>query len=87
MAQPLDIIRHARLTEKAMRLAETNNELVFVVDPRATKPQIKRAIEKEFGVKVERVNTMRDPKGRKKAFVKLAKEHSALDLATKLGMI
>ena len=66
---------------------ENENKIVFIVDIRANKKQIKMEVEKLFGVKVEKVNTLITPDGRKKAFVKLAPEYSALELATKLGIL
>jgi large subunit ribosomal protein L23 len=54
---PEDIILKPVFTEKAYKLAE-KKKFVFVVRLDATKPQIKRAVEKMFGVKVKKVNTM-----------------------------
>jgi large subunit ribosomal protein L23 len=54
---PEDIILRPVFTEKAYKLAE-KKKFVFLVPLDATKPQIKRAIEKIFGVKVKKVNTM-----------------------------
>jgi large subunit ribosomal protein L23 len=54
---PEDIILKPVFTEKAYKLAE-KKKFVFVVRLDATKPQIKRAVEKIFGVKVKKVNTM-----------------------------
>ena len=53
-----EIIRTARLTEKGSRQGEKLNQYTVVADPRANKPQIKRAVEELFRVKVLRVNTM-----------------------------
>ena len=39
------IIHHPLSTEKSIRLMESDNMLVFIVDKKATKPQIKKAIE------------------------------------------
>ncbi|MHA1627280.1 MAG: 50S ribosomal protein L23, partial [Candidatus Asgardarchaeia archaeon] len=47
---------------------------------------IKWAVEKLYNVKVEKVNTLITPDGRKKAYVKLSKEYSAIDLGTRLGL-
>lgn len=63
------------------------NALVFMVDRRATKPEIKQAFEKLYDVKVAKVNTLITPQGEKKAFIKLTQEFSALDLATEVGII
>ena len=61
--------------------------MTFIVDRRASKNEIKREVERIFNVKVERVNTMITPKGKKKAIVKLTKEYKAMDVATKLGVL
>jgi large subunit ribosomal protein L23 len=55
---PADILIRPILTEKAVRLNEDYNKLVFEVHPKATKPEIKKAVEILFGVKVKKVNTM-----------------------------
>lgn len=52
-----DVIRSPIITEKATALSE-HNQVVFRVALRATKPQIKEAVEKLFDVKVKRVNTL-----------------------------
>tara|TARA_R110002049_G_scaffold67855_3_gene176018 strand:- start:698 stop:982 length:285 start_codon:yes stop_codon:yes gene_type:complete len=51
------VIKTIRLSEKATLLGDTNNEYVFVVDPKANKLEIKQAVEKVFGKKVEAVRT------------------------------
>ena len=53
-----EIIRTARLTEKGTRQGEKHNQFTVVANPRASKPQIKRAVEELFKVKVLRVNTL-----------------------------
>ena len=53
-----DIIKTARLTEKGTRQGAKNNQYNLVADRRATKPQIKKAVEELFKVKVTRVNTL-----------------------------
>jgi large subunit ribosomal protein L23 len=54
------------ITEKSTKLSE-HNQVVFRVPGTATKPEIKRAIEELFKVKVKSVNTM-VTKGKKKMF-------------------
>ncbi|GJD44774.1 50S ribosomal protein L23 [Methylobacterium sp. E-041] len=61
-----DIIVSPVITEKATNLTE-QNKVVFRVAPKATKPQIKEAVEKLFDVKVTAVNTL-VTKGKKKIF-------------------
>jgi large subunit ribosomal protein L23 len=80
------IIKKPLITEKTFDLIEKENKLVFIVNRRANKNQIKRAIEKLHSVKVIKVNTMITPKGEKKAFVKLHPEYSAQDIAIDLGI-
>ena len=52
-----DIVLAPHITEKSTMLSETNS-VVFKVAPRATKPEIKAAIEALFGVTVTNVNTI-----------------------------
>ncbi len=61
-----DVIVSPVITEKATNLTE-QNKVVFRVAPKATKPQIKEAVEKLFDVKVTGVNTL-VTKGKKKFF-------------------
>jgi len=74
-------------TEKATRLMESENKLVFIVDKKATKKSIKEAIEKMFETKVKHVNTMVGPDAKKKAYVTFSDNTPAIDLATKLGLM
>lgn len=53
-----EIVKTARLSEKGTRQTEKYNQYTFIVDKRANKYQIKKAIEELFKVKVEKVNTM-----------------------------
>lgn len=52
-----DVIKRPVITEKTRDLAETG-QFVFAVAPKATKTDIRRAVEKLFDVNVKRVNTM-----------------------------
>ena len=80
-----DIIFAPVITEKSEKMKE-QGKYAFKVDAKATKPQIKKAIESIFNVKVEKINTLNShPKKKrvgkytgmsnkyKKAIVKLAK--------------
>ena len=87
LKDPFKVLKYPYLTEKAMRLAEKENKITFIVDRRANKKQIKEVVEKLFEVKVEKVNTLITPKGEKKAYIKLKKEYKAQDLITKFGLI
>ncbi len=54
----MDILVKPLVTEKMTAQAERFNRYGFVVDRRATKPQIKKAVESLYDVTVESVNTM-----------------------------
>lgn len=53
----MEILIKPIITEKMTSLAEKLNRYGFVVDKSANKLQIKQAVEKTYGVKVESVNT------------------------------
>lgn len=84
---PYDIISYPLMTEVASRLLETENKLVFIVNLKSTKPKIRRAVEELYDVRVQRVNVLITPKGKKKAFVKLHPDFKAVDVAIRLGII
>ncbi|MCA1927531.1 MAG: 50S ribosomal protein L23 [Calditerrivibrio sp.] len=62
-----DVIKRPLITEKAVDLKEKENHVLFEVDARANKIQIKEAVEKLFNVKVLDVRTM-SVKGKTKRF-------------------
>ncbi|KAF4011598.1 hypothetical protein G4228_002973 [Cervus hanglu yarkandensis] len=64
-----------------------NNTLVFIVDVKANKHQIKQAVKKLYDIDVAKVNTLIRPDGEKKAYVRLAPDYDALDVANKIGII
>jgi large subunit ribosomal protein L23 len=53
-----DIVKTVRLTEKGTRQGEKFNQYTVVADRRATKPQIRAAVQELFKVKVVSVNTL-----------------------------
>jgi len=84
---PWSILLYPLLTEKAIGKIETENKIIFIVDRKANKRQIKWAAERALNVKVVEVNTLIDRKGRKKAWIKLSKEYPATEIATRFGML
>ena len=74
------------MTEDAISLIEAENKLVFVVSLKAGKSSIRQSIEEIYKVKVEKVNVSISNKGLKKAYIKLAPEFKASDVAIKLGI-
>ncbi len=87
MKDPYSIIKHPLATEKAVRLMESENKLIFVVKLKSTKPEIKKALEEIFKVKVLKVNTLITSEGKKRAYVKLSQETPAIDIATQMGIL
>ena len=82
-----EIIKYPLSTEKSIRLMEAENKLIFVVDKKATKAEIKKEIEVLFKAKVAGVKTLISNKGEKRAYVKFALDTPAIDIATNLGLI
>ncbi|ELT98756.1 hypothetical protein CAPTEDRAFT_158372 [Capitella teleta] len=81
------IIKYPLTTESAMKKIEDNNTLVFIVHQKANKPQIRMAVKKLYSIDVSKVNTLNRPDGEKKAYVRLAPDYDALDVANKIGII
>ncbi|CAH1100165.1 unnamed protein product [Psylliodes chrysocephalus] len=82
-----NIIKFPLTTEAAMKKIEDNNTLVFLVHTRANKHHIKAAVKKLYDINVAKVNTLIRPDGKKKAYVRLARDYDALDVANKIGII
>jgi len=83
---PYQIIKHPLSTEKSIRLMESENKMVFVVDMKANAREIKKSVEEIFNAKVSKVNTF-IVNGQKRAYVKFSLEKPAIDIATQLGLI
>ncbi len=80
-------IKYPLATEKSIRLMESENKLIFVVEIKSTKEQIKEEIETIFKVKVDKVNTLVGPDAVKRAYVKFSKDYPAIDIATEMGLM
>jgi len=81
-----DIVLYPLISEDAVTLIEAENKLTFIVNLKAGKNDVKRAVEGLYAVKVAEVNVLVTPEGEKKAYVKLEPEFKAADLAVKLGI-
>ena len=86
MSRRGSIVKRVLISEAAVSLVEKENKIIFIVDVKARKNEIKRAVEELYEVGVDKVNVQITPKGEKKAYVKLKPEYSAADLAVKLGI-
>jgi large subunit ribosomal protein L23 len=87
MKDPQKVLLYPQATEKAVKLIESENKLVFIVANDANRTDVKRAVETLFEVKVDNVKVGITPDGRKRAYVRLAPEFKADEIAAKLGMI
>jgi len=87
-----DLIKRPVITEQSTAMME-ERKYVFVVDKRANKTEVRQAVEKIFGVKVEKVNTMVVPAKKKrvgrsvgytsewkKAIVKLTEDSKPIEI-------
>ena len=74
------------VTEKAVRLIEAENALVFETDRRKTKKDIKKELEDVLKIKITKINSL-VKHNKKYAYVKIDKKTPAIDIATKLGLI
>ena len=81
------IVKHPLSTEKSIRLMESENKLIFVVNKKSTKRQIKADIEELFKAKVIKVNSFITHAGEKRAYVQFAMDTPAVDIATQLGLM
>lgn len=81
------VIKYPLATESAMRKIEDANTIVYIVDIRANKNQIKSVVKELYNVEVAKVNTLITPAGEKKAFVKLTADYDALEVSNKIGIV
>ena len=84
---PYDIIKYPLSTEKSIRLMESENKLIFVVNNKSTKKEIKKAIEDMFKVQVDSINTLVNVEGEKRAYIKFSAKNPAIDIATQMGLM
>jgi large subunit ribosomal protein L23 len=84
---PYAVILYPLMTESASIMVEKENKLVFMVSLKASKTDIRKAMEELYEVKVEDINTQITPQGEKKAFIKLHPDFKATDVAIKLGIL
>jgi len=79
------ILLHAYVTEKSMDEMERMNKLEFMVDRRATRADVRRAVEEIYQCRVAKVNTKIVRSG-KIATVRLAEGFSAEDIGGRAGV-
>lgn len=81
-----NVIEHPIMTEKAMDLMEEENTLQYIVALDAAKPEIEAAIEEQFDITLDSVNTMVTPQGTKKATVRLSEADDAEEVISRIGV-
>jgi len=81
------VIKYPMMTERSVNMIETENKLTFIVDLKATKDDVKAAVQELYEVEASQVNTLITNEGEKKAFVKLKDEYDASDVAIRLGIL
>jgi large subunit ribosomal protein L23 len=82
-----EVVLYPLMTESASLMVEKDNKLIFIVNPKSGKSDVKRAVEELYDVRVVRVTVQMTPRGEKKAFVKLDDAFKASDVAIKLGIL
>jgi len=80
------VIGYPFVSEKATILLEEQGKLQMIVDVRATKQDIKRAIESMYEFEVKAVNTMLTPDGKKKAIITFERSDAAHEIASRIGV-
>lgn len=84
---PYDVILYPLMTESSSLMVEKENKLVFMVNLKANKSDVKKAVERLYEVRVEDINVLITSTGEKKAFVKLHPDYKAVDIAIRLGIL
>ena len=84
---PYKVLDFVLMTEKCVRIIESENKLTFIVNRGASKDEIRRSFQEIFKLNVAGVNVVNDQKNRKKAFIKLKDHGAAGELAVRLGII
>ena len=79
-------LKHPLVTEKAMDEMDFENKLLFICDADAAKPEIREAVETQFDVVVDSVNTQGTMSGEKKATVLLSEDDDAQEVASRIGV-
>ncbi|KAL2246824.1 UNVERIFIED_CONTAM: 60S ribosomal protein L23a [Sesamum indicum] len=83
----LPVIRYPLATDSATKAILENNTLVFIVDKRADKKNIKDAFKNMLKTRAKKVNTLIMSDGTKKAYITLGPDCKALDVAKKIKVL
>ncbi|PWA54923.1 ribosomal protein L25/L23 [Artemisia annua] len=81
------VLKYPIVTEAAIKLISQENTLVFMVDVRADKKDIRNAFENMLKIKTKKINTLINHDGTKKAFIQLSADNQAATVAKKLKIL
>ncbi|OYT53459.1 MAG: 50S ribosomal protein L23 [Candidatus Altiarchaeales archaeon ex4484_2] len=82
-----EIILYPLMGEKATLLRERENKLTFIVNSKANRSDVKKAVEDLYDVGVLKTNIMWTTEGKKKAHVRLSPEYNAEEIASHFGVL
>jgi large subunit ribosomal protein L23Ae len=80
-------IKYPLTTESIVKKIQRGNTIVFIVNSKANKKSISKAIKNLYKASPVKINTLIQSNGEKKAFIKLTSDCDALDVANKVGFI
>ena len=81
------VLKHIIPSEKATLMIDSENKVMFIVNLKANKHDIKREVEQVFETPVKSVRTIISFKGEKKAIVEFEEEGKAKEVGTSLGIL
>ena len=80
------VLEHPLVTEKAMNEMDFDNKIQFIAHIDAAKPEIRDAVETQYDVTVDSINTQITPHGTKKATLTLSDDDDATEVASRIGV-
>jgi large subunit ribosomal protein L23 len=83
----MPLVSYPLTTERAVSAIERENKLTFIVALNATKTQLKKEVEGEFGEKISKITTMISSDGRKKAIVRFSRPGAAAEVGARLKIL
>ncbi|KAK9054152.1 hypothetical protein SSX86_025229 [Deinandra increscens subsp. villosa] len=81
------VLKYPLVTEAAIQSIIKENTLVFMVDIRANKKDIRNAFENMLKIKTKKINTLINYDGTKKAYIQLPPDNQAVTIAKRLKIL
>lgn len=82
-----EVLKYPVVTEAAIQSIIKENTLVFMVDVRANKKDIRNAFENMLKIKTKKINTLINYDGTKKAYIQLPSDNQAVTIAKRLKIL